>query len=90
MQTETAREITALERRLASIWRDVLNRPVVAPLDTLSRLNATPAQASAIAAEIRRVFNVSIASTTLCADGATLRRISEFIEDDLNCGPLSN
>ena len=83
-------EITAIERRLASLWMNVLNVDAIARGTSFVALGGDWRAAKLAINEIGLAFNIRLAPDALLEHDATLRRVASVIEDELNAGPLNN
>jgi hypothetical protein len=81
--------LTAIERRLTTIWEDVVDRAAVAGTSD-SFVVRDPRIARRLCEQIRIAFNVHISMKAVIEGEATRTFVARLIEHELNAGPLSN
>ena len=81
--------MTAIERRVASVWMKVLHIEHPGPDTSFVSLGGDARAAKLVVDEIARVFNMRMSPRVLLENG-TLCRVASVIEGELNAGPLSN
>lgn len=82
--------MTAIERRLASLWMKVLHIDIPRRDSSFVSLGGDMRAANLAVDEIGLAFNIRVPQSVLLENGATLSRVASVVEDELDAGPLSN
>jgi len=82
--------MTAIERRVASIWAKVLHIDGPTCGASFVSLGGDLQSARLIIEEVRLAFNICLPLPVLLEDGTTLEKVAALVEDSLDVGPLSN
>ena len=82
--------MTAIEHRLAAVWARVSRSNGRVSMSARGARVGDECFAKELVDEVHRTFNVRLSVQRLLEVESTMSEVAATIEEELNCGPLSN